>query len=55
MTVKLTIENADEDLIKAIKSTVKVANTEITEEKIPAWFKEAQDMKKILKIPQIKK
>ena len=37
MTVKLTIENANEDLIKAIKSIVKVANAEIkiTKEKIP--------------------
>ena len=40
MTVKLTINNANKDLIKAIKSIVKVANAEIeiTEEKIPAWF-----------------
>lgn len=48
MTVKLTIENANEDLIKAIKSIVKVANAEIkiTKEKIPAWLKEAKYMKK---------
>ena len=48
MTVKLTINNANKDLIKAIKSIVKVANAEmeIAEEKIPAWFKEAQYMKK---------
>ena len=48
MTVKLTINNANKDLIKAIKSIVKVANAEveITEEKIPAWFKEAKDMEK---------
>ncbi len=48
MTVKLTIENANEDLIKAIKSIVKVANAEIkiTKEKIPAWLKEAKDMEK---------
>ena len=29
MTVKLTIENANEDLIKAIKSIVKVTNEEL--------------------------
>ena len=48
MTVKLTIENANKDLIKAIKSIVKIANAkvEITEEKIPAWLKEAKDMEK---------
>ena len=48
MTVKLTINNANKDLIKAIKSIVKVANAEIeiTEEKMPAWFKEAKDMEK---------
>jgi hypothetical protein len=50
MTIKLTIENANEDLIKAIKSIVKVANAEIkiTKEKIPAWLKEAKYMEKIL-------
>lgn len=48
MTVKLTINNANKDLIKAIKSIVKVANAEIkiTKEKIPAWLKEAKDMEK---------
>ena len=48
MTIKLTIENANEDLIKAIKSIVKVANAkiDIKKDKIPAWLKEAQHIEK---------
>ena len=48
MTVKLTIENANEDLIKAIKSIAKISKSKvkIEENKIPNWFKEAKYMEK---------
>lgn len=48
MTVKLTINNANKDLIKAIKSIVKVANAEIeiTEEKFPLGLKKQKIWKK---------
>lgn len=49
MTIKLTIENASEDLIKAIKSVAKISKSNVKiekKEKIPAWLKEARDMEK---------
>lgn len=48
MTVKLTIENANEDLIKAIKSIAKISKSKvkIEENKIPTWLKEAKYMEK---------
>lgn len=49
MIVKLTIENANEDLIKAIKSIAKISKSKVKieeEDEIPNWLKEAKYMEK---------
>ena len=46
----ITIENADKDLAKIIKSIAKLGKARVrvsdSKTKVPAWFKEAQDMQK---------
>ncbi|MGX3044829.1 hypothetical protein [Helicobacter sp. T3_23-1056] len=45
----LTIENADKELAKIIKSIAKLTKAKVRisdREKVPSWLKEAQDMQK---------